>query len=93
LSRFAGVTYNVDDWKEQQVKAKATMKQPEDMTLDELRPYMAEFLRRQRSGKPTTPPILKPCRECSEMLTARQRRYPCPKCGARNRNLAIAEVR
>jgi ribosomal protein S27AE len=64
---------------------KDCMKQPKEMTLTELRPYMAEYLRRKRGTKPAKPRVLKACKECGEMLTARQRRYACPKCGTYNR--------
>ena len=58
-----------------------------DMTLAELKPYMSEYLRRKRSGKTPVPPILKPCKQCGNMLSARQRRYACPQCGTYNREV------
>lgn len=61
-----------------------TQKQPQDMTISELQPYMAEYLRRKRGTRPTRA-VLKPCKECGKVLTARQRRYPCAKCGTYNR--------
>jgi uncharacterized paraquat-inducible protein A len=64
----------------------ATQKAPQDMTISELRPYMVEYLKRKRGTKPTRA-VLKPCKKCSETLTARQRRYPCPKCGTYNREV------
>lgn len=62
-----------------------TQKRPEDMSLTELRPYMAEYLRRKRGTKPARAAVLKPCKSCGTQLSARQRRYPCPKCGTYNR--------
>jgi len=61
------------------------MRKPKDMTLLELKPYVTEYLSRKRAGRKPNPPKLKPCKECGEMLNARQRRYPCPKCGTYNR--------
>jgi ribosomal protein S27AE len=63
-----------------------TRKRPEDMSLSELRPYMAEYLSRKRGTNPTRV-VLRPCKECGEMLSARQRRYACPKCGTYNREV------
>jgi ribosomal protein L32 len=64
-----------------------TRKRPEDMTLPELRPYMAEYLWGKRGTKPARAPVLRPCKQCGEMLNARQFRYPCPKCGTYNREV------
>ena len=54
------------------------LKKPENMTLTELRPYMAEFIRRKRKGKTARPAIHKLCPKCGKMTTARQRRLACP---------------
>ena len=63
------------------------MKSPSEMTIGELKPYAAEYISRKRGKRATTPPILKPCKECGTLLSARQRRYPCPKCGTYNREV------
>jgi hypothetical protein len=63
------------------------MKRPEDMTLGELKPFFAEFLKRKRKGRTPNPPILKPCKQCGRNLNARERRYACPKCGTYNREV------
>lgn len=68
-------------------KEKSNLKYPEEMTLAELRPYMAEYVRRQRLGKAARPRIEKPCRLCGTMLSARARRLACPTCGAYNREV------
>lgn len=59
-------------------------KPPERLTLDELRPYMEEYFRRQAVGT-GRPRKLVPCAGCGTELGARERRYPCPKCGRYNR--------
>lgn len=46
----------------------------------ELRAEINRRLARQ-SPKPKT---LKPCQACGKLLGARERRQPCPACGARN---------
>ena len=68
------------------------LKRPEDMTLDELRPYASEFIRRNRIGKTARPKALKPCRDCGKMLGFMERRKPCPKCGHVNRHLETQDL-
>jgi hypothetical protein len=56
------------------------------MTLEELRPFYAEFLKRSGAHRPAT---LAPCHKCGKMLSARERRAACPNCGASNRKSAL----
>lgn len=60
------------------------MKSPASMSLDELRPYAAEYASRIRLGTPTRPRIEQPCVGCGKPLSARERRKRCKFCGARN---------
>ena len=63
------------------------MKRPEEMGLRELKPYFSEYLKRKRKGKTPNPPILRPCKQCGTLLSARQRRLRCPKCATYNREV------
>lgn len=66
------------------------MKQLSEMTTAELRPYAQEFARRCRLGQAGKPRVLAPCTGCAAPLSARERRTPCPHCGARNKRVRAA---
>jgi hypothetical protein len=65
------------------------MKDPSDMTLKELKPFMAEYIRRKRKGRTARPRVMKPCPNCGTELTATERRYKCRVCGASQVNNKI----
>lgn len=57
------------------------MKNPAEMTTDELQPYASEFMRRQNLGRANKPQTLRPCpKGCGQMLGARALRAHIPRC-------------
>jgi len=61
------------------------MKPPEKCTLDELKPYAAEYHRRIRLGKAGPPKVLRPCPKCGEPYGARELRQHIPQCDGQSK--------
>ena len=59
------------------------MKSPAKLTLEELLPYVREYARRNRTGKPGKPRVLRPCPKCYVEFGARELREHIPRCPAK----------
>ena len=68
----------------------AALLNPDDMAVEELRPFARAYHRKMHLGQKPINKKVQPCKQCSTELTARQRRYACPKCGTYNREVSAA---